>query len=214
MRIEFQDVTKSYMDGNKRKDVLIDVNLKIKDNTLNLITGSTGSGKSTLINLASLMLKPSSGKIIINNRDTTNLTDEDRSLLRREEIGIIYQRDNLFPFLNLVENVSIPLLSKDLETPVKLLEKMGFNDTSKYPQELSLLNQQKVALARALINQPSLLLMDEPTGELNSIETEEYMDIINEFKNKCTILTVSNKYDLKEYFDYIFLLHDGILKRD
>lgn len=211
MIIEFQEVTKTFIQGDTRKDVIKNLNLKIKDNSSTLIIGPAGAGKSTLISLASLMLEPTSGKLFINNKNTSDLMEDDKSFLRRKEIGIIYQRDNLFPFLNLVENVSVPMLSNDSEKAVHLLKKMGFDDTGKCPQELSSLDDQKVTLARALINEPDILLLDEPTGELNDGETEEYMSLVKDFTDKNSVLMVTDHRGLREYFDRVFLLDEGTL---
>ena len=211
MMLELQDVTKTYRQGGTIKDALKKVNLKINDDSSNIIIGPAGYGKSTLINLLSLMLKPTSGKLIFKDMDTSNLTEEDRTLLRREEIGIIYQRDNLFPFLNLVENVSVPQLSRDPEISANLLEEMGFKYINKCPQELSTLDQQKVALARALINEPSILLMDEPTGELNKKETRDYMELLMEFGKDCAVLMVTDNPSLGDYFHQVLFLDDGII---
>ena len=209
--LEFQDVWKIYKDGKAELNALQGINLKLKKNSLNLILGPSGSGKTTLITLASLLDTPTKGKILINGQNTSNLPNSKRSKIRMEKIGIIYQRDNLFPYLNVLENIMLSMVSPDKNTAINILKRVGLTEIGKIPDELSIEEQQKVALARALINDPLLILADEPTGELDTHSTEIIMNLFKQLSDKSTILMVSNNRDLSEFCDEIFSLKDGII---
>ncbi len=209
--LEFKNIFKTFGEDETRIDALKDVDLIIKKGSLNLILGSSGSGKSTLLNLASLMDTPTRGEILIRAINTNKISESEKSRFRRVEIGIIYERDNLFPFLNILENVMVPVFTKDKEKTVKLLKIVGLEDLTKFPHEISIMDQQKVALSRALINNPSLLLADEPTGELNSKDAGEILSLIRDVGANCGVLIASNNPDLIQYCDNILYLRDGIL---
>ena len=211
--LEFKEVWKTYGDDKTKITALNGINLELKKNSLNLILGPSGSGKTTLLNLASLLDTPTNGAIIINGQDTSKLSKSERSKIRRNEIGIVYQRANLFPYLNILENTMLPMVSKDMNDASKILNKVGIVETSKFPDEISIEKQQRAALARAVINIPRLIISDEPTGELDKKSTEAVMDLIINMKNKHTILMLSNNADLKEYCDELFLIKHGYLQK-
>ena len=210
--IEFQDVWKIFGSDNAKIKSLNGINLEIKENTMNLILGPSGSGKSTLLNLISLLDLPTNGKILFKGENTTKLSKSERSRIRRYEIGIIYQRDNLFPYLNLLENVTVPMIKRNKEKAVDMLNIVGLTE-NEFPDKVSILKQQKAALVRGMINKPSLLLADEPTGELNSENTEKMMKLIKDVVSNCTVLIASNNPDLSKYCDNIFSIKDGIIKK-
>ncbi|WP_424356393.1 ABC transporter ATP-binding protein [Methanobacterium sp. MBAC-LM] len=211
--LKFQEVWKTYGEDKTKITALKGINLELKKNSLNLILGPSGSGKTTLLNLASLLDTPTDGKIIINGHDTSQLSQSERSKIRRNKIGIVYQRANLFPYLNLLENTMLPLISKDMTNASKVLNKVGIVEISKFPDEISIEKQQRVALARSMINDPHLIIADEPTGELDKKSTEAVMDLIMQIKSKHTILMLSNNVDLTEYCDELFLIKDGNLQK-
>ncbi len=211
--LEFKEVWKTYGDDRTKITALKGINLELKKNSLNLILGPSGSGKTTLLNLASLLDSPTNGEIIINGQDTSKLSKSGRTKIRRNRIGIVYQRANLFPYLNILENIMLPMISKDINNASKTLNKVGIVETSKFPDEISIEKQQRAALARAMINDPHLIIADEPTGELDKKSTEAVMDLIIKMKNKHTILMLSNNDDLKEYCDELFLIKDGYLQK-
>ena len=211
--LEFREVWKTYGDDKTKTTALNGINLELKKGSLNLILGPSGSGKTTLLNLASLLDAPTNGAVIINGQDTSKLSKSERSEVRRSEIGIIYQRANLFPYLNILENTMLPMISKDMNNASKILNKVGIVETSKFPDEISIEKQQRAALARALINNPHLIIADEPTGELDKKSAESLLDLIMEMKNKHAILMLSNNEDLKEYCDELFLIKDGYLQK-
>lgn len=210
--LEFQEVRKTYGSDKTELTALDGINLKIKRNSLNLILGPSGSGKTTLLQLASLLNNPTKGKILINGQDTSNLSKSERSKIRRNKIGIVYQRANLFPYLNILENTMLPMILKDINNASKILNMVGLIETSEFPDEISIEKQQRTTLARAMINDPHLIIADEPTGELDKKSTEKIMKLIMEMKDKYTILMASNNADLKKYSDELFYIKDGKLK--
>jgi putative ABC transport system ATP-binding protein len=209
--LEFQGVWKTFGKNKIKLDALKRIDFKIKKNSLNIILGPSGSGKSTLLNLVSLLDTPTKGNILIKEKDASKMSQSERSKFRRKEIGIIYQRDNLFPYLNILENVMVPMVMQNKEEAVKILKMIGLDDINKFPDEISVEDQQKVALARALINNPSFLLADEPTGELNSGNAVDLINLIKSIGSNCTVLIASNNLDLFKYCDNMFYLKDGIL---
>jgi putative ABC transport system ATP-binding protein len=211
MKLELNDVSKSYQQGDVRIVVLSSINLKIEDNSSNLILGPSGCGKTTLIDLISLLTSPSQGEIRINEAYTTALSEDESYSLRRSDIGIIRQRDNLLPFLNLVENVKVPQINRDETKAINLLQDMEITELNTCPRELSLFTQQKVALTRALINNPTIILADEPTGELNSSDTDRYLKLLLNKTEQAVLLVVSNNNELEKYFENVFYLKDGSL---
>jgi putative ABC transport system ATP-binding protein len=212
--LEFQEVWKTYGTQKRKVDALKEINLVLKKNSLNLILGPSGSGKTTFLNLASLLDTPTKGKITINGQNTSNLPKSERSEIRRNKIGIIYQRDNLFPYLTVLENIMLPMIPQNKNTALKILKMVGLTETHKFPDELSIEEQQQVALARAMINDPFLIIAYEPTGELDKKNTEILMDLMKKIKNKSTILMASNNANLSGYCDELFILKDGKLKKN
>lgn len=211
--LELREVRKTYGDDKTKITALKGINLELKKGSLNLLLGPSGSGKTTLLNLASLLDVPTNGAVIINGQDTSKLSKSERSEVRRREIGIIYQRANLFPYLNILENTMLPMISKDINNASKILNNVGIVETSKFPDEISIEKQQRAALARAVINDPHLIIADEPTGELDKKSTESMLDLITGMKNKHAILMLSNNADLKDYCDELFLIKDGYLQK-
>lgn len=211
--LEFQEVWKTYGSNETRLTALKGINLGLEKNSLNLLLGPSGSGKTSLLNLAGLLDTPTNGKIIFNGKNTSILSKPERSNVRRNRIGIVYQRSNLFPYLNLLENTMLPMISHDEDAALKTLKTVGLTEIDVFPDEISIEKQQKAAFARAMINDPSLIIADEPTGELNKKDTEQIIDLILHIKSKHTILMASNNTDLIEYCDELFSLEDGKIKR-
>ena len=206
----FEEVNKFYEKGGLKNEVLVDVSFKLDPGTVNLINGSSGSGKTSIIYLAGLLKKPDSGEIWISNTKTTKLNENQRTKLLRDQIGIIYQRSNLIPNLTSLENVMLPMLTRDKEKAHKLLEKVGITDFNKYPVDLSFEDEQKVALARSLANDPTIILADEPTAELNSNSTKVFMNLINNLDH-ITVLMTSDNNLLSKYSDNTLELKEGII---
>lgn len=191
-------MSKVFDSGQKKIYALKGINLKIESNTLNLILGPSGSGKSTLLNLASLMDRPTAGAILIDGDVVSEMSGPEKSRLRRDEIGVIYQRDNLLPYLNILENVMLSMVEKNQKKSTQILKKVGIEDFTKFPEEISEIYKQKVALSRALINNPSILLADEPTGELNSEDAENFMNELERVTNQSAVLIGSDNQDMRK----------------
>lgn len=207
--LEFQDVWKTYKDGKTESVALKGINLELQKNSLNIILGPSGSGKSTLLTLTSLLETPTKGKLLINGQNTSNLSKSEKSKIRRADIGIIYQRDNLFSYLNVLENVMLSMISPNKGEAINTIKLAGLTKIDKFPDELSIEEQQRVAIARAMVNNPLLILADEPTGELDKKSAKKIMDLMNQIKEKHTILMVTNNADLGEYSNELFFLKDG-----
>jgi ABC-type lipoprotein export system ATPase subunit len=210
---------KRYNEGKSNEvHALQGVDLTVNKGDMMAIMGSSGCGKTTLLNMIGNLDRRSSGKIIIDDVDTATLSDGQMTVFRRDKIGFIFQLFNLFPFLTAVENVETPLLLRGInsglarEQAKMMLRELGMGDRLYHlPTELSGGQQQRVAVARALINQPSIILGDEPTGDLDSTTSSEVMDLfrrINRINQQTLILVTHNRW-IAEKCDYIVHMIDG-----
>ncbi|MEL7646654.1 MAG: ABC transporter ATP-binding protein [Sedimentibacter sp.] len=216
--IEATDLNKTFMLGAVAVEVLKDISLSIGKGEFITIMGPSGSGKSTLLYLLGGLDKPTSGKILIKGQDISVLSDEEESVMRRREVGFVFQFYNLIPNLTVEDNIMLPILldgkkinkySSKLE---EILDIVELSDRKNHtPRELSGGQQQRVAIARALINEPDIILADEPTGNLDSKTSEEVMRLfqrINQEKGK-TILQVSHSLETAKYGNRIINVKDG-----
>lgn len=218
MAIEAQSLCKSFDLGSSKVEVLKDINLRINKGEFVSIMGPSGSGKSTLLYLIGGLDKPTSGSIMINGKELSDMKDKEQSIMRRRDIGFVFQFYNLVPNLTVEENVMLPLLldgKKIKENKEKLsdiLELVGLADRRKHtPRELSGGQQQRVAIARALINDPEILMADEPIGNLDTktgMEVMALMQNINKSKSK-TIVQVTHSREAAEYGNRIINVRDG-----
>ncbi|MDF2615767.1 MAG: transporter related [Sedimentibacter sp.] len=216
--IEVKDLNKTFLLGELSVDVLKGINMNIKKGEFITIMGPSGSGKSTLLYLLGGLDKPTTGKILIKGQDISALSDEEQSIMRRREVGFVFQFYNLVPNLTVEDNVMLPLLldgkkiNKYRDKLDEILDVVELSDRKKHtPRELSGGQQQRVAIARALINEPDIILADEPTGNLDSKTTEEVMKLfqkINREKGK-TILQVSHSLETAKYGKRIINVKDG-----
>lgn len=216
--IEIKNLYKDFVLGTITVEVLKDINLSITKGEFITIMGPSGSGKSTLLYLIGGLDKPTKGRIIINGNDISELSDEEQSVMRRREIGFVFQFYNLVPNLTVEDNIMLPILldGKKLGNYKKrldeILEEVELTDRKKHtPRELSGGQQQRVAIARALINEPDIILADEPTGNLDSKTSEEVMKLLQRIckeKGK-TILQVSHSLETAKYGDRIINVKDG-----
>ncbi|KAF5036377.1 ABC transporter ATP-binding protein [Sedimentibacter saalensis] len=216
--IEVKDLNKTFLLGELTVDVLKGINMSVEKGEFITIMGPSGSGKSTLLYLLGGLDKPTTGKILIKGQDISALSDEEQSIMRRREVGFVFQFYNLVPNLTVEDNVMLPLLldgkkiSKYRDKLDEILDVVELSDRKKHtPRELSGGQQQRVAIARALINEPDIILADEPTGNLDSKTTEEVMNLfqkINREKGK-TILQVSHSLDTAKYGNRIINVKDG-----
>lgn len=216
--IETRGLYKSYLLGNESVDILKDINLSIKKGAFYSIMGPSGSGKSTLLYLLGGLDKPSKGSIQVNGKEIAVMKDAEESIMRRRDIGFVFQFYNLIPNLNVEENIMLPILLdgkklKDYKENLdEILEVVGLQDRRAHtPRELSGGQQQRVAIARALINKPDIILADEPIGNLDSKTGTEVMELlrkINKTQGK-TIVQVTHSKEAANYGTDIIFVRDG-----
>ncbi|MBR2471116.1 MAG: ABC transporter ATP-binding protein [Clostridia bacterium] len=200
--IELQNIFKIYSDGDSEIRALDDVSLTIDKGEFVAIVGSSGSGKSTCMNMIGCLDVPTSGKYFLNGTDVSSMTDDEQAKIRNQMIGFIFQQYNLIPKLNLLENVELPLIYRGLPAAKRRemaeisLERVGLIDRkNKYPSQLSGGQQQRVSIARALAGNPPLILADEPTGALDSRTGREVLEFIKELNaegNTIVLITHDN----------------------
>jgi len=218
--VEVSNVRKSYVLGGLEVPVLSDVNLKIKKGEFLAIMGPSGSGKSTLVNLIGCLDRPTEGQVLVRGKDLNIMSDEELARLRGLEIGFVFQTFNLVPRLTALENVLLPTFANsrtsiDPEKRAKqLLEIMGLHDRMNHrPGELSGGQSQRVSIARALINDPAILLADEPTGNLDSRTGAEILRIFTDLNTEGrTVIIVTHDPEIAKYADRVILVKDGIIQ--
>ena len=217
--LKISNLHKRYNEGKSNEvHALRGVELTVRKGDMMAIMGSSGCGKTTLLNMIGNLDRRSAGEIIIDGVDTSTLSERQQTAFRRDKIGFIFQLFNLFPFLTAVENVETPLLLRGInsglarEQAKMMLRELGMGDRLYHlPTELSGGQQQRVAVARALINQPAIILGDEPTGDLDSTTSSEVMDLfrrINKINHQTLILVTHNRW-IAEKCDYIVHMTDG-----
>ncbi|EAK5822920.1 ABC transporter ATP-binding protein [Campylobacter jejuni] len=196
---------------------LNNINLSVYEGEWLAIMGPSGSGKSTLLNILSLMDTPSSGEYILDNENLEQMDEEQKITLRREKIGLVFQQFHLIPYLNALENVMLSQYyhsSVDEEDAKMVLEKVGLSHRLTHlPSQLSGGEQQRVCIARALINNPELLLADEPTGNLDEANEQIVLQTLQKLKNEGkTIVLITHNPDLAKFADRTLILQHGLLK--
>lgn len=219
--LETLNIKKTYVHINGNITLFNNLNLKIKHGDLIALVGPSGSGKSSLLHLFALLDNPSKGKILINNRDTNNFTESEKDELRRQNISIIFQDNNLLSDFTALENVMMPLLIKGesekdiLIKAKKILKDVGIlNRSNHFPSELSGGEQQRVAIARALIAKTNLILADEPTGNLDFKTSKEIFSLFLKLKKlKKTIIFATHNRELANRADYKLFISNGDIKR-
>jgi ABC-type antimicrobial peptide transport system, ATPase component len=209
--LTFKDVSKVYEKGGVEVAALKDLSFSLAPNTSTLVNGPSGAGKTSLVYLAGLIKKPSAGDIRIKGISTIDLNENQRSKLIRNEVGFIFRRANLLPHLNILENVLLPMVSSDEGIARELLEIVEVDNWNRFPIDLSIEEEQKVALARSLVNNPSILLADEPTAELDLKATEKFLGLLEKIEN-ITILMTSSNNSFHELFQENYRLEYGTLK--
>ena len=212
-------LTKTYGSGENMVQALKNANLKVTQGEFVAVVGTSGSGKSTFLNLVGGLDAPTSGKIIIRDRDIASLRKQEKTIFRRRNIGFIFQNYSLMPVLNVYDNVALPVSFDrgqkiDHKYIEELLADLGlWEKRMKYPSQLSGGQQQRTAIARALANTPAMILADEPTGNLDSKTTAEVMGLLKNSTKKYnqTIIMVTHNEVLANACDRIIRIEDGIL---
>lgn len=222
MLIDVHGVKKIYEVGIQKIEALAGVDLTIERNEYLAIMGPSGSGKSTFMNILGCLDTPTEGTYILNNQEVSNLTDDELARIRNKEIGFVFQTFNLLPRATALQNVELPLIyggvsSEDRRKRTwEALEAVGLRDRAVHrPSELSGGQRQRVAIARAIVNHPSIILADEPTGNLDSRTGEEIMTILNEIHRAGnTIVIVTHEEYIAEHANRIVRLLDGMIESD
>jgi putative ABC transport system ATP-binding protein len=210
--LEFKNVWKTYTMGDETINALAGLNLALEKGSFTAVMGPSGSGKSTFLHVAGILDMPTRGTFQINGKETQKLSVKEQAMLRRDEIGFIFQRFNLMSQLTVLENVMLPMIKEDTKKAVDLLNRMGL--TGKYnkrPGQLSGGEQQRVAIARALINDPSIILADEPTGELDTKNADSIMQILQDLNRDegVSIVMVTHNPASAEFAGEILHMSDG-----
>ena len=214
--LKVENLSKIYGSGNNKVVALDNVSFSVEKGEFVAIVGASGSGKSTLLHLVGGVDKPTSGKVYVNGEDIYKLSDDDLSIFRRRNIGLIYQFYNLIPILNVEENIVLPL-SLDNRTIEKekidnMLNLLGLENRRKHlPNELSGGQQQRTSIGRALITNPAIVLADEPTGNLDSKASNEIIELLKKSNKELnqTIIMITHDLNLAKCADRIIKIEDG-----
>ena len=219
--LKVENLEKSYGKGEAKVDALKNINLSINKGEFVAIVGPSGSGKSTLLHLIGGVDKPTGGKVYINNVDIYSLKEKDLSIFRRRNVGLIYQFYNLIPVLSAKENILLPAeldnRKIDKEYLDDLLKTLGLKERENHlPNELSGGQQQRTSIGRALINRPAVILADEPTGNLDSKNSKEVLDLLKLSVKKYnqTLIMITNDLNIALQADRVITIEDGIIKSD
>ncbi|HLD10479.1 MAG TPA: ABC transporter ATP-binding protein [Candidatus Nanoarchaeia archaeon] len=215
--IELKEITKTYYMGDSEIHALSEINLNIEKNDFIAIMGPSGSGKSTIMNSIGCLDTPSKGKIILDNKNISSLSESELAIIRGKKIGFIFQQFNLIPTLTALENIMLPMIfqkipeKKRKERAKELLKLVELENRMNHkPKELSGGQQQRVAIARALANNPEIILADEPTGNLDSKTSNIIIDFLKKLnKEGKTIILVTHNIETARQAKKIFYLKDG-----
>ncbi|MFL2567018.1 MAG: ABC transporter ATP-binding protein [Schleiferiaceae bacterium] len=220
--IDLKNIIRNFQLGPQTVHVLKGIDLTIKKGEYVALMGPSGSGKSTLMNLLGCLDTPTSGSYMIANRDVSKMNDNQLADVRNKEIGFVFQTFNLIPRQTALQNVALPLVyagekkEKRILRAKKVLDEVGLSDRITHkPNQLSGGQRQRVAIARALVNSPSIILADEPTGNLDSSTSNEIMKLFEEIhKNGNTLIIVTHEEEIAQHANRIIRLKDGEIESD
>ena len=219
--VVFKNVSKSYQLGTITTSVLKDISFEIEPNLFTVISGPSGSGKTTILNLIGCLDKQSSGEIMVAGKSTTNMSDDEMSQFRLQNLGFIFQNFNLFPVLSAYENVEYPLILINMPAAqrkkrvMELLDAVGLSSkANNFPNQLSGGQRQRVAIARALSKNPSLVLADEPTANLDSHTGTEIIQLMRSMQQLLKITFIFSSHDphIQAAADNTIVVNDGVIK--
>ncbi|MTI22198.1 ABC transporter ATP-binding protein [Fulvivirga sp. RKSG066] len=220
--IETSEISKVYRMGTQTVEALKSISIEIDKGEYVAFMGPSGSGKSTLMNIIGCLDTPTNGRYVLNNHDVSDLTENELAEIRNKEIGFVFQTFNLLPRASALENVALPLIyagygkSDRDEMALEALENVGLGDRAHHkPNELSGGQRQRVAIARALVNSPSIILADEPTGNLDTKTSYDIMELFQKLHDAGnTIIMVTHEDDIAHYAHRIIRLRDGLVETD
>lgn len=219
--LKIENLSKTYGKNEAKADALKNINLSINKGEFVAIVGPSGSGKSTLLHLIGGVDKPSGGKVYINDVDIYNLKEKDLSIFRRRNVGLIYQFYNLIPVLSVKENILLPaeLDNRKIQKEYldDLLKTLGLKERENHlPNELSGGQQQRTSIGRALVNRPAIVLADEPTGNLDSKNSKEVIELLklSVKKYKQTLVMITHDPSIALQADRVITIEDGTIKSD
>lgn len=220
--IKTTNISKQYVMGSETIHALQSISISITKGEYVAFMGPSGSGKSTLMNIIGCLDTPTSGTYILNNHNVSDISENLLAEIRNKEIGFVFQTFNLLPRATALENVALPLVyagysrSERLEKARETLNSVGLNDRASHkPNELSGGQRQRVAIARALVNGPSIILADEPTGNLDTKTSYDIMDLFQQLHDQGnTIIMVTHEDDIAHYAHRIIRLRDGLVESD
>lgn len=219
--LEIEHLSKIYGSGENAVKALDDISFSVQKGEFVAIIGPSGSGKSTLLHILGGVDKPTSGNVYMDGSDVYTQNEEQLAIFRRRQVGLIYQFYNLIPVLNVEENITLPLLldgQKINQAHLKeLIEMLGLTGREKHlPNQLSGGQQQRVSIGRALINAPAVVLADEPTGNLDSVNSQEIVRLLKQSNRKYgqTLIMITHDEDIALQADRIIAIQDGRIQRD
>ncbi|WP_250675113.1 ABC transporter ATP-binding protein [Paraclostridium ghonii] len=219
--LRVENLTKTYGEGENKVEALKNINLSINKGEFVAIIGASGSGKSTLLHLLGGLDRPSTGKVIIDEKSIYDYNDDELSIFRRRKVGFIFQFFNLIPVLDVEENIELPVILDNEKADKKYLDEiiniLNLNERRNHlPSELSGGQQQRVSIGRALINKPSIVLADEPTGNLDSKNTRDVIELLKLTARKFnqTLILITHDTDIATMADRVITIEDGEIIKD
>ena len=220
--IKITNIKRDFVLGNEIVYVLKGIDLEIKKGEYVALMGPSGSGKSTLMNLLGCLDTPTSGSYVLNGKDVSQMKDDELAEIRNKEIGFVFQTFNLMPRTTALDNVALPMVyagfskSERIERATEVLKQVGLDDRMDHkPNQLSGGQRQRVAVARALVNKPSIILADEPTGNLDSKTSVEIMKLFGDIHaSGNTVILVTHEEEIAAYANRVIRLRDGLIESD